>query len=93
MFSRPRLAECIPDPRVLQVPTVSDYWMGYGAVTPDGYGCCYNPQPDFITFSVASFFSCVDTSSDMFVNSLESSLLQMAELCTYEPPSSASKES
>ncbi|RUS91027.1 hypothetical protein EGW08_001244 [Elysia chlorotica] len=68
-----------------QVPTVSDYWMGYGAVVPDGYGCCYNPQSDSISFCVASFFSCFDTSSDMFVHSLESSLLQMAELCTYDP--------
>ncbi|BFZ18019.1 hypothetical protein BsWGS_21058 [Bradybaena similaris] len=68
-----------------QVPTVSDYWMGYGAVVPDGYGCCYNPQPDYVTFSVASFFSCPDTSSDMFANTLESSLLQMAELCTHDP--------
>ncbi|GFS06514.1 choline acetyltransferase [Elysia marginata] len=69
----------------LDVPTVSDYWMGYGAVVPDGYGCCYNPQADSILFCVASFFSCFDTSSDMFVHSLESSLLQMAELCTYDP--------
>ncbi|CAG5121005.1 unnamed protein product, partial [Candidula unifasciata] len=75
-----------------QVPTVSDYWMGYGAVVPDGYGVYYNPQPDFITFCVASFFSCMDTSSDMFVNSLESSLLQMAELCTYDPNNSTIKQ-
>nr|BAO00804.1 choline acetyltransferase [Ambigolimax valentianus] len=68
-----------------QVPTLSGYWMGYGAVVPDGYGCCYNPQPNHIIFSVASFFACEDTSSDMYANSLESSLLQMAELCTYRP--------
>ncbi|XP_055875750.1 choline O-acetyltransferase-like isoform X3 [Biomphalaria glabrata] len=68
-----------------QVPTVSDYWMGYGAVVPDGYGCCYNPKPDHIYFSVATFNSCIDTSSEMFAHSLESSLLQMAELCRYEP--------
>ena len=48
----------------------------------DGYGCCYNPaQPDSIVFSVASYHSGVDTASDMFAQSLESSLLQMRELC------------
>lgn len=68
-----------------QVPMTSDFWMGYGAVVPDGYGCCYNPQaPDSIVFSVASFLSCYDTSSEMFTQSLESSLLQMAEICTVE---------
>ncbi|KAH9512894.1 hypothetical protein Btru_036944 [Bulinus truncatus] len=67
-----------------QVPTVSDYWMGYGAVVPDGYGCCYNPKPDHIIFSVAAFNSCIETSSEMFAHSLESSLLQMAELCHYD---------
>ncbi|XP_059143054.1 choline O-acetyltransferase-like [Physella acuta] len=67
-----------------QVPTVSDYWMGYGAVVPDGYGCCYNPKTDAIIFSVATFNDCLDTSSQMFAHSLESSLLQMAELCTFD---------
>ncbi|CAL1535923.1 unnamed protein product [Lymnaea stagnalis] len=75
-----------------QVPTVSDYWMGYGAVVPDGYGCCYNPKPDSIIFSVATFNTCQDTSSEMFAHSLESSLLQMAELCTYDPETATIKQ-
>ena len=65
----------------LQVPTSTDSFMCYGPVVPDGYGACYNPFPDCIYVCLTSFRDCPDTDSQMFVFSLESSLLQMRELC------------
>ncbi|XP_076457596.1 choline O-acetyltransferase-like [Babylonia areolata] len=65
-----------------QVPTTRrDSFMCYGPVVPDGYGACYNPFPDFICFYISSFRECMDTDSQMFALSLESTLLQMRELC------------
>lgn len=66
---------------VVKVPTASDSYMCYGPVVPDGYGVCYNPFPNYIYFCVSSYYSCDDTDSGMFAHSIESSLLQMRELC------------
>ncbi|GAB6018838.1 hypothetical protein CHUAL_000499 [Chamberlinius hualienensis] len=63
-----------------QVSTMTDSFMGYGPVVPNGYGVSYNLQPDKIIFCVSSFFSDDDTNSEMFAMSLESTLLQMSEL-------------
>ena len=52
-----------------------------GPVVPDGYGCSYNPCRDQINFSIGSFYSATETSSDFFARSLEGSLLQMREIC------------
>lgn len=64
-----------------QLPSREDILIGYGAVVPDGYGCSYNPCRDQINFSIASFFSASETSSEFFARSLEGSLLQMREIC------------
>ncbi|KAK3601826.1 hypothetical protein CHS0354_041743 [Potamilus streckersoni] len=65
-----------------QVPTeTTSFLCGYGPVVPDGYGVCYNPQPDKIVVCVSSFKSCPETSSDFFAATIESSFLQMYELC------------
>ncbi|KAL3876632.1 hypothetical protein ACJMK2_034449 [Sinanodonta woodiana] len=65
-----------------QVPTeTTSFLCGYGPVVPDGYGVCYNPQPDKIVVCVSSFKSCSETSSDFFAATIESSFLQMYELC------------
>lgn len=64
-----------------QLFTPEDILIGYGAVVPDGYGCCYMPKSEYIYFCISSFYSAVETSSDFFASSLEGSLLQMRELC------------
>ena len=66
---------------LLQVPTSMDAFMSYGPVVPDGYGVCYNPHPNNIVVCIAAFKSNAETQSDHFALTLESSLLQMQELC------------
>ena len=51
----------------------------FGAVVPDGYGVCYNPQENNIIFSISSFHSCPDTDSLLFVIKLKESLKEMKE--------------
>ncbi|CAC5389476.1 CHAT [Mytilus coruscus] len=64
-----------------QVPTTMDAFMCYGPVVPDGYGVCYNPHPHNILVCITSFKSHSETRSDYFAYTLESSFLQMQELC------------
>uniref|UniRef100_K1QIX3 Choline O-acetyltransferase n=1 Tax=Magallana gigas TaxID=29159 RepID=K1QIX3_MAGGI len=64
-----------------QVPTTMDAFMCYGPVVSDGYGVCYNPHPSWILVCITSFKRHNDTNSDHFAYTLESSLLQMQELC------------
>ncbi|XP_054156142.1 choline O-acetyltransferase-like [Oppia nitens] len=64
-----------------QVSNNKGILVGYGPVVPDGYGCSYNITADDIQFSISSFFSSTETSSDFFALSLEGSLLQMREIC------------
>jgi len=47
--------------------------MGYGPVTPRGYGCSYNPHPEQIVFCVSAFYSCEDTSASRYAKSLQDS--------------------
>lgn len=54
--------------------------MGYGPVTPKGYGCSYNPVPDEIIFCVSAFYSADNTSSSRFAKSLQDSLDIMRDL-------------
>ncbi|XP_066959948.1 choline O-acetyltransferase isoform X2 [Macrobrachium rosenbergii] len=63
-----------------QVPTLSDSWMGYGPVVPDGYGASYNPHPDYIAFCLSAFNSCEETSTLEFGRSLERALDEMKVL-------------
>lgn len=69
-----------------------DSFMVYGPLVTDGYGCCYNPQPDNIIFGVSSFNSHLasapemdeasisGTNSDNYKNSLKETLLLMKDL-------------
>ncbi|XP_039928060.1 choline O-acetyltransferase [Hirundo rustica] len=76
-----------------QVPTTMEMFCCYGPVVPNGYGACYNPQPEHILFCISSFKECKETSSDMFAKAVEDSLLEMRDLCnkcssaTAKPPS------
>ncbi|CAM1312793.1 CHAT (predicted) [Pycnogonum litorale] len=55
-------------------------YLGYGPVVPDGYGCSYNIQSEYIIFNISAFNDDEDTCADFFASSLESSLLQMQEM-------------
>ncbi|KAM5241228.1 choline O-acetyltransferase isoform 3-T5 [Hipposideros larvatus] len=70
-----------------QVPTTMEMFCCYGPVVPDGYGACYNPQPESILFCISSFHSCKETSSTKFARAVEESLTEMRDLCC--PPQSA----
>lgn len=54
--------------------------MGYGPVTPKGYGCSYNPRPDEIVFCVSAFYSAGSTSASRYAKSLQESLDSMRDL-------------
>ncbi|NWY26476.1 CLAT acetyltransferase, partial [Pheucticus melanocephalus] len=75
-----------------QVPTTMEMFCCYGPVVPNGYGACYNPQPDHLLFCISSFKECKETSSGMFAKAVEESLLAMRDLCnkcrstTAKPP-------
>lgn len=73
-------AECLTV-TVPQVPTSVDMFCCYGPVLPNGYGACYNPQSDYIIFSVSSFHDSPQTCSAVFVESLARGLLDMQDLC------------
>lgn len=64
-----------------QLPNESGITVGYGAVTPDGYGCSYNPCSKRIIFCISSFADCPETDSPKFARTLEESLQEMKELC------------
>ncbi|XP_019585673.2 choline O-acetyltransferase [Rhinolophus sinicus] len=64
-----------------QVPTTMEMFCCYGPVVPDGYGACYNPQPEGILFCISSFHSCKETSSTKFARAVEESLIEMRDLC------------
>ncbi|XP_054839736.1 choline O-acetyltransferase [Eublepharis macularius] len=64
-----------------QVPTTMEMFCCYGPVIPNGYGTCYNPQPEHILFCISSFKDCKDTSSHKFGKAVEESLMAMRELC------------
>lgn len=53
----------------------------YGPVVSNGYGACYNPQPDHILFCVSSFWESTATSSAVFVKVLNEALLEIRDLC------------
>ncbi|KAJ8360272.1 hypothetical protein SKAU_G00167970 [Synaphobranchus kaupii] len=64
-----------------QVPSTAEMFCCYGPVVANGYGACYNPQSDHVTFCVSSLRACKETSSAAFVKALEGSLLGMRDLC------------
>ncbi|XP_061788008.1 choline O-acetyltransferase-like [Nerophis lumbriciformis] len=64
-----------------QVPTTVEMFCCYGPVVPNGYGACYNPQPDHIVFCVSSFWESTQTSSAVFAKALNEGLLEIRDLC------------
>lgn len=64
----------------IQVACTTNSFMGYGPVTPRGYGCSYNPHPDEIIFCVSAFYSADNTSASRYAKSLQDSLDIMRDL-------------
>nr|XP_057918177.1 choline O-acetyltransferase-like [Doryrhamphus excisus] len=64
-----------------QMSTTLEMFCCYGPVVPNGYGACYNPQPDHIVFCVSSFWESTQTSSAVFVKALNEGLLEIRDLC------------
>ncbi|XP_077482458.1 choline O-acetyltransferase b [Stigmatopora argus] len=64
-----------------QVPTTVEMFCCYGPVVANGYGACYNPQPDHVVFCVSSFWESTQTSSAVFVKALNEGLLEIRDLC------------
>lgn len=54
--------------------------MGYGPVTPRGYGCSYNPRSNEIVFCVSAFYTSGDTSAPRYAKSLKDALDSMKDL-------------
>ncbi|XP_046607345.1 carnitine O-acetyltransferase-like isoform X1 [Neodiprion virginianus] len=65
-----------------QVPYKTASFMCYGPVTPDGYGCCYNPRPQDIRVACSSFNACKETCTKKFAEALQQSFCDMIELAT-----------
>ena len=64
-----------------QVPVAEfDVILCFGAVVPDGYGVCYNPQQQKTLLAVSCFRSCPDTDSALFLSKLEDSLREMRDV-------------
>lgn len=60
-----------------QVPYKTASFMCYGPVMPNGYGCCYNPQPNNIFLACSSFASCSETSTKDFADTMQETLCEM----------------
>ncbi|KAI9555588.1 hypothetical protein GHT06_018103 [Daphnia sinensis] len=71
-----------------QVAAVNDMVMCYGPVTPDGYGCCYNPRRDAINFAVSAFNSNPTTCAEKFGHALKKCLEEMRDVAASSVPSS-----
>ena len=57
-----------------------EMFLCFGAVVPDGYGVCYNPQENQIILSVSCFHSCPDTDSILFLKKISENLVEMRDV-------------
>ncbi|VDN36626.1 unnamed protein product [Gongylonema pulchrum] len=65
-----------------QVPTVNFVPLAYGPSAPDGFGICYNPQPEQLHFTICTLHSCLETSSARYAEELENALVDMRTILT-----------
>ena len=70
-----------------QVPCSNyDVFLTFGAVVPDGYGVCYNPQESKLLMAVSSFKSCPQTDSAVFSSKLKESMRDMRDMLVATNP-------
>jgi len=55
-------------------------FLSFGAVVPDGYGVCYNPQENQFIVSVSSYHSNPKTNSHFFLKRLAETFSEMREV-------------
>ncbi|RKO86040.1 acyltransferase ChoActase/COT/CPT [Blyttiomyces helicus] len=67
-------------------PSVNIMGTGFGAVVPDGYGMNYQIREDMIKIGLESKVSCPSTSTLVFRDTLQSSLRDMAAVCSAVNP-------
>jgi len=63
-----------------QVPSRNQAFMCYGPLVPNGYGVCYNPRKNEISFGISAFNSCQETKAEQFKISLQEVLLDMQQV-------------
>jgi len=56
----------------------------FGAVVPDGYGVCYNPQNNRILFAMSTFRKCAETDTTTFGVMLKESLQAMKDVISHQ---------
>ena len=60
----------------------------FGAIVPDGYGICYNPQNEIILLTVSTCRDCTETSTTNFGMELMESLRGMRDIMSAHRSSS-----
>ncbi len=66
---------------LLQVPVPNhDIFLSFGAVVPDGYGVCYNPQNKKFLVCISSYHDCPETDSKLFAAQLAESFRDLRDI-------------
>lgn len=60
----------------------------FGAIVPDGYGICYNPNDDKILITVSTYKNCAETNTTQFGIKLMESLRAMRDIMSCQQSSS-----
>ncbi|XP_065885479.1 carnitine O-acetyltransferase-like isoform X2 [Dysidea avara] len=83
LFLDPSFAKCYHHSMsTSQMPAEFLLLCAFGAVVPDGYGVCYNPQNNRILYTVSTFSNCVETDTAQFGVKLMESLQAMKDVIT-----------
>jgi hypothetical protein len=61
-------------------------FMCYGPLVQDGYGCCYNPQSNVMSFGISAFNSSKETNAEKFKIALQETLMDMQSVALQNMP-------
>ncbi|XP_065916864.1 carnitine O-acetyltransferase-like isoform X2 [Dysidea avara] len=85
LFSDPSFTKCYHHSMsTSQMPAEFLLLCAFGAVVPDGYGVCYNPQNNRILFTVSTFRKCPETDTAQFGVKLMESLQTMKDVIIHQ---------
>jgi carnitine O-acetyltransferase len=70
-----------------QVPSVNQAFMCYGPLVPNGYGCCYNPTKNEMSFGISAMNSSAETNAEKFKIALQEVLMDMQKVAIQNIPS------